>query len=72
MARIVVNCYKAKSAVQVTAWESADYKSSVRPKVKGLLDAHRRENSIEGLSQWLIVYVRPPEVDQMARGPKKV
>ncbi|GMH45221.1 hypothetical protein BSKO_13178 [Bryopsis sp. KO-2023] len=58
--------------IVVTSWESADYKSNVRPKLRAMLDANRSDQALDSLSEWVIVYVRPPEVDQAARGPRKV
>lgn len=56
----------------MTAWEAADYKSQVRPKIRSTMDLHCSDQFVDGLAEWLIIYIRPPEIEQSARGPRKV
>lgn len=55
---------------QVSAAESTDYKALVRPRLNVMLNGPR--GTLEALCETLIVYIRPPEADPQAKGPKKV
>lgn len=56
--------------LKVTAWEGSDYKANVRPKLRGMLEA---EKSVQdGMSDFVVVYVRPRAAEPNGKGPKKV
>ena len=57
-------------AWQVSCEDAEDYRRQWRMQLKAILE--REKDSVGGLAEWVICYVRPPNADALSKGPKKV
>ncbi|KAK9858891.1 hypothetical protein WJX84_005283, partial [Apatococcus fuscideae] len=56
--------------ILVSCEDAEDYRRQWRMQLKGILD--REKDSVGGLAEWVICYVRPLNADALSKGPKKV
>ncbi|KAK9863262.1 hypothetical protein WJX84_010782, partial [Apatococcus fuscideae] len=56
--------------VLVSCEDAEDYRRQWRMQLKAILE--REKDSVGGLAEWVICYVRPPNADALSKGPKKV
>ena len=64
--------YTPAMARQVQCEDGEEYKRTLKVQLKALLDGPGLRDSLNGLSEFVVLLVRPPGSDAAAKAPRKV